>query len=184
MPAPLDVTEPLRPADLPKSTAIDLALVVTPDMMSRIEARLALSGLRKLRLTGRLIPYGQKDWHLQARLGATAVQSCIATDDPVVTRIDTDIERIFVADWKNDIPDSPEAEIPEDDRYEPLGDIIDLEELASEALALALPDFPRRSEAPPVEISAMPPGAKPLNDTSNRPFSGLAMLKKKLEGDT
>ncbi|MEM6480315.1 MAG: DUF177 domain-containing protein [Pseudomonadota bacterium] len=181
MPAPLDVKKPLRTVDLPKAKPIDFTLVATPDMIGRLAANLGLLELRKLRLTGRLVPQDRHDWHLLAQLGATAVQSCIATGAPVVTRIDTEIERVFVTDWQTHIPEVAEAEMPEDDRFEPLGETIDLEELVSEALALALPDFPRGDTTPPVEVSAAPPGAQPIDDALSRPFSGLAELKRKLE---
>ena len=40
-------------------------------------------------------------------------------------------------------PEGGEVEMPQDDATEALGDTIDLHGLFAEALALALPDFPR-----------------------------------------
>lgn len=178
------VTGPLRPADLPKSSPLDFALQVTPERTARIIAALGVRDLRKLRLTGRLRPTGRADWHLTARLGATVLQSCVATGAPVLTRIDTDLERLFVADWAAHVPDMAETEMPEDDRIDPLGEAIDLEALVTEALALALPDFPRSDEAAPVEVSARPAGTAPLEAAATRPFAALAELKRKLEDDS
>ncbi len=78
----------LRLADLPgrHETAVDFA----PDAAGRaaIAAELGLSDLRKLRLAGRMVPVGRTDWRLEATLGATVVQPCVVTLDPVVTRIE------------------------------------------------------------------------------------------------
>ncbi|MEM6578730.1 MAG: DUF177 domain-containing protein [Pseudomonadota bacterium] len=183
MPTPLDVTGPLRTADLPKSTSLDFTLQVSTEMTERVKSGLGLQDLRKLRLTGRLSPQGRSDWHLRAQLGATAIQDCIATGAPVLTRIDTDLERIYVADWAAHLPTDADAEVPEDDRFDPLGDFIDLEQLVTEAMALALPDFPRSEDADTVDMSVRPPGADPIENESTRPFAALADLKRKLEED-
>ena len=41
------------------------------------------------------------------------------------------------------MPDGDEVEMPEDDTVEPMPEVIDLAEVAAEALALALPLYPR-----------------------------------------
>jgi len=62
-----------------------------PDAEARVALadRLALSDLRKLRFAGELAPQGERDWRLEAHLGATVVQPCRVTLVPVTTRIDT-----------------------------------------------------------------------------------------------
>ena len=175
------------------ATVIDLAALsarrparfdLTADaaMRGAIARALGLVELRKLRFAGQIAPDGDRDWQLTGNLGATAVQPCVVTLDPVTTRIDTPVIRHYVAGLRLD--DGPvETEMPEDDSQEPLSDRIDLLPLIQEALALALPDYPRSDAAGSGSHRAAPPGAEPLEDEDTRPFAGLAGLKARLEGD-
>lgn len=171
--------------DQHEPTTFDLA----PDAQARnaIARRLGFVELRKLRLTGRLIPDGAQDWRLTARLGATIVQECVATLDPVTTRLDEDIERRYVAHMPGDSgePDDDEGdedgtEIVTDDRLEPLNPAIDLGELLEESLALTAPQYPRVTRSDQISAQAAPPGVTPLRDEDTRPFAALAALKDKM----
>lgn len=142
--------------------------------------------LRKVRLDGTLVPEGRADWRLEARLGATAVQACVATLQDVVTRIDAPVLRLYGADVDRDLPAAPGAEVEMPDgaeAIEPLPDSLDLAALVAEALAIELPDFPRAEGAEVGAVLAGPPGAEPLTDEAARPFAGLAALRRKLEDD-
>jgi len=150
--------------------------------MERIRVHLDLIALRKLSFTGELHSEGKHDWRLDARLGATVVQPCVVSLDPVTTRLDEDVSRLFVADMPQ-TPESDEIEMPEDESVEPLRDTIDLEAVMIEALTLALPDYPRRNEAELEQRTFTPPGAEPIKDEETKPFAGLAGLKQKLERD-
>lgn len=170
----------IRPAALP---AAGQSFTLAPDgaALTALRDRLELSDLRKVRLAGRIEPDGSGDWRLTARLGATVVQPCVVTLDPVTTRIDTDLARSYRSDLP--IPGPGEIEMPQDDTVEPLPDRIDLAALLAEELALALPDFPR---APGADLGAAQftePGKAPLTDADLRPFAGLADLKAALEKD-
>ena len=112
--------------------------------------------MRKLRFAGRLVRLAGGGWQLDAELGATVIQTCVVTLDPVTTRIDQPVRRTFLpeaAPRGAEIVVSPD----EDDEIEPLGDRIDLGLVAIEALALALPrlsaqagrDARRPAPAPP-----------------------------------
>ena len=71
------------------------------------------------------------------------IQTCVVTLDPVTTRIDQSVRRSFLpeaAERSAEIVLSPD----EDDETEPLGERIDLGLVATEALALALPSYPRK----------------------------------------
>lgn len=159
-----------------------------PDACAAIARDLGLRGLRKLRLSGTLKPEGRADWRLDARLGATVTQDCVVTLAPVVTRIDEDVTRRYLDDWPPAQEQGDEVEMPEDESIEPLGNEIDLWAVMVEALALALPDYPRAPEiapdAAPARDSAGPPGAAPGEDDRPRPFAALEGLRRKLdEGD-
>ena len=113
-------------------------------------------------------------------LGATVEQSCVVTLEPVVTRIDQPVSRAaFVAQMAADLEE--ETEMPEDDSQEQLEAEIDLVRVMTEALALALPDYPRRDDASLENTAFSAPGVTPLTDEDTKPFAGLAQLKDKLE---
>lgn len=156
---------------------------LVPDAVARaaLAKSLAIPAVRKLRFTGTLRPAGRKDWHLAASLGATVVQPCSVTLVPVTTRIDEEVTRRYLADMPE--PEPGEVEMPEDDTVEPLPETLDLGAVMAEALALALPDFPRAEgvEMGPAVFSA--PGVEPLTDESAKPLAGLAQLRDKLTKD-
>ncbi|MBL9059827.1 MAG: DUF177 domain-containing protein [Mangrovicoccus sp.] len=173
----------LRLADLKqrKAHAFDWA----PDRaaMAAIAADLDLIDLRKARLSGRLLPVGKADWDLEAKLGATVTQPCVATLAPVRTRIDEPVLRRYRAD-ADEPPTAGEIEMPEDDTLEPLLEVVDLSEVFREALSLALPTFPRIGDAPAVNLDVAEPGVTPMTDADARPFAGLAGFLPKRDGDT
>ncbi len=178
---PLDGASPLRLSALAERYDIPFALL--PDAAARagLAGALDLSALRKLRFEGRLIPEGKRDWRLDARLGATVVQPCRVTLVPVTTRIDEDVTRRYVAHL-SEPEGGGEVEMPEDDAVEPLPAMLDLAEVMAEALALALPAFPRAAGAEAGDAAHAAPGVVPMTDADVRPFAGLKSLKDKLDG--
>lgn len=139
---------------------------------------LGILALRRLRLTGDITPAGREEMVLTARLLAEADQACVVTLAPVRALIDETVRRRFVADLP--APEGDEVEMPEDDAVEPMPEVIDLAEIAAEALALALPLYPR---APGAELGSKvlaPEGVAPLTDADLKPFAGLAALARKL----
>ncbi|MBE0452381.1 YceD family protein [Roseovarius autotrophicus] len=172
----------LRLAQLKRQTT---AFDIVPDAAARtaLANDLGLLDLRKLRLAGRITAEGGRDWLLTATLGATVVQPCVVTLDPVTTRIDETVTRRYSPDTPEPAQ-SDEVEIPEDDTLEPLPDVLDLNALLAEALALALPVWPRSAGAALGTTRAAPDGIRPLADEDTRPFAGLADLRDRLAGKT
>ena len=171
----------LRAAELSQNT--DNAFDLRPDAETTraLAEALELSALRKLSFVGRIVSMGKTDWQLEGRLGATVVQPCVVTLEPVTTRIDTNVLRRFVHEYSD--PDEPEAEVPEDETSEPLGQWIDPAVVMHEALALALPDYPRKDAAELGQMVYTKPGEAPMTDEDARPFAGLADLKNQLKKD-
>jgi uncharacterized metal-binding protein YceD (DUF177 family) len=99
---------------------------------------------------------------------------------PVTTQIQETVLRKYLRDYA--LPEEDEAEMSEDDTSEPLPDSIDPGAVMTEALALALPDYPRAPGAVHGEVAVAPPGAVPLRDADLKPFAGLADLAKRLSG--
>lgn len=170
----------LTVAELPARKPYRFDLRPDAAVLARLAADLELIDLRKLRLHGTLEAEGRDAWRLSAELGATAVQPCVVTLEPVTSRIDTPVSRLFLRDYA--LPDTEgEIEMPEDDSAEPLGKVIDLMAVIRESLALALPDYPRAEGAELEETAFAPPGAAPMSDEDVKPFASLADLKAKLE---
>lgn len=139
---------------------------------------LGLIALRKLSLSGRVLPQGDADWRLDARLGATVVQPSVATLDPVTTRIDEPITRRYLAEPPA-LPDGDEFEMP-DDEIEPAPSALDLGAILAEALALSLPDFPREEDEEEVTVSVAGPGVEPMTDEDAKPFAALKNLRDRM----
>lgn len=167
-----------RVSDLSQTRPTQFSLVPSAEQMTALAHELDLSALRKLRFEGEITAQGKTDWRLKARLGATVVQPCVATLEPVSTRIDEVIERIYLADFEE--PDGAEVEMPEDDTIEPLPAEIDLNAVMAEALALNIPAYPRADGSEIGTTVFTEPGKEPLRDEDLRPFSGLAELRDKL----
>lgn len=169
----------LRVADLAQRKKTPFDLRPNAAETDALRATLDLSDLRKLRLTGALKPLGKRDWQLNATLGATVIQPCVVTLDPVTTRIDTEVARQFIKDVGE--IDAPETEMTDDDTTEALGTHIDLWQVLTEALSLAMPIYPRSETASDaVEIRVTEPGKTPMTDDEAKPFAGLAALKSQL----
>jgi uncharacterized metal-binding protein YceD (DUF177 family) len=151
-----------------------------PDAAERatLATELGLLGLAHLRLEGEIRPLSRDELLLTARLEARADQACVVTLAPVPARIDEEVRRRFVADLNT--PEGDESEMPEDDTVEPMPEMIDLAEVAAEALALALPEYPRAKGAELGALEHSPPGAAPIEEPERKPFAGLAGLAERL----
>jgi len=172
-------TSPLRLADLAARKATQFKLMPKPHERAAIAASLGIVGVKKLTFTGEITPVGRTDWELQAKLGATVVQACVATLDPVTTRIDEPVTRIYTADFEE--PDENEVEMLVDENVEPLPATIDLAAVMIEALSLALPAYPRSESANLGKAVFTEQGIAPMTDEDAKPFAGLGDLRKALE---
>lgn len=174
-------TDALRVADLPQTAPTLFDLAPGAEARAALARELGLSALRKLRFEGRITASGKRDWLLEGHLGATVVQPCVVTLEPVTTRIDTKVRRLFLARMPG--TEADEVEMPEDDSAEALGAWIDPASVMAEALALALPLYPRKEDAELSEAVFTEPGKAPLRDEDTRPFAGLAGLRDALKKD-
>ncbi|MEX0284527.1 MAG: DUF177 domain-containing protein [Paracoccaceae bacterium] len=169
----------MRVADLAENKPNLFDLTLDETERAALAKALDLIALKKLRFQGEVVAEGRNDWTLTGMLGATVVQPCVVTLDPVTTRIDTRIDRRYVKGFT--YPDEAEAEMPEDDTTEPLTAEIDLDSVLAEALALHLPPYPRADGVDLGEAVFAEPGTTPMKDEDTRPFAGLAGLRDQLK---
>jgi len=168
-------TQSIRFAELPNRKRTQFN--IQPDAAGRkaLAEALDVLAVRKFVFQGAVVPVGKRDWRIEASLGATVSQACVVTLDPVTTRIDDLVERTFIAALP--FPVETEIEVPEDDTTEPMPDTLDLVDVALEALALALPTYPRKDGITSEVIAVTEPGKKVMTDEDARPFAGLAALR-------
>lgn len=165
--------------NLNKNATWDFSVSLTDAQIQDVKQRLKLSGLKKTAFYGSLNPLGKGDWGLDARLGATVTQACVVTRDPVNTRVETDVHRIYRKVLR-DIDVGSELEMPEDVSEEQLPETLTLVDVFVEALSLALPDYPRAEGLTTFQADYTAPGVDALTDETVKPFAGLAALKDKL----
>ncbi len=150
---------------------------LTPDGDARLAlARdLGIRSIKKLSFAGQILPHGTRDLRLEATIGATVAQDCVVTGDPVTTRIDEKVERLYLTELPE--PDEGEIEMPEDENADPMPISLDLRDVMAEALALALPPWPRADGVAPVDLSVTEPGKEPMTDDDAKPFAALKSLR-------
>ncbi|WP_413873635.1 YceD family protein [Albidovulum sp.] len=170
-------SHPFRVAALPARKATRFDLRPGDTALAAIAGALGLLGLGALNFRGELRPAGRRDWLLEADLEATVTQACIVTLAPVTSRVTERVIRRYVADLPE--PEAEEVEMA-DETVELLPGVIDAGAVMVEALALALPPYPRAEGAEFAAAEARPEGASPLDDEeTTRPFAGLADLIRK-----
>ena len=170
-------TSPLLPsAKITRPVFFELA----PDADTRkaLAEEMGISAVKKLTFKGEIGPDGRKDLALSGHLGATVVQPCVVTLEPVTTRIEEPVTHRYVAGYE--MPEDSEAEMPEDETIEALPAEIDVAAVMAEALALNLPAWPRADGVAPVDIAVTEPGKAPMTDEDAKPFAALKALKDKL----
>jgi uncharacterized metal-binding protein YceD (DUF177 family) len=178
------VSQPVRTATLNLSRGAEFDLHLSAPQLEAMAATLGIVRLRKARFTGRIAAEPGGGWRLTGHLGATVVQSCIVTLDPVTTRIEEEVARRYLPDYRDPAagaePDD-EIELPDDVDTEALGPIIDPGAVMTEALALALPLYPRAQSADLAQTAFTEPGKPAMTDADARPFASLASLRDKMK---
>jgi uncharacterized metal-binding protein YceD (DUF177 family) len=176
--APAPLSHPLIVRQLPTRKATRFDLTPDDDARAALAAHAGLIALPFLRFRGEVRPRGRQDLQLEATLEAVVVQPCSVTLAPVTTRLNETVERRYLADYAE--PAGDEVELDGNDSDEPLPEVIDAGMVATEALILALPLYPRAEGAALDEAVFAPLGATPLRDADLRPFAGLAALRATL----
>lgn len=115
-----------------------------PEDLTALASALDIRAVKKLSLTGHLLPWGESGAVFEGRLRSAVVQACVVTLEPVASDIDLEVKRLFGPNDRSAVPGT-EIEIdPEAEIVDPLPEEgIDLRALVLEELALALDPYPR-----------------------------------------
>jgi uncharacterized metal-binding protein YceD (DUF177 family) len=165
-------SRPFRRADLARRAALEFHLAPDAAARAALAEVLGASEIRRLTFAGRVTPVGSADWELTGRLVAEVVQPCVVTLEPVTTAIDEAVRRLYLAEPGAEPAPGSETEMDPDTDTEPLGAEIDPGLVMAEALALALPDFPRAPGA------ALDPGLAVAGEPPAHPFAALSALRR------
>ena len=164
-------THALRVSQLNPRRPNPVDLSPDDEARARIAAALDLTAPPEVRLTGTITAAPNDAWLLEGRLTARVQQACVVTLAPVRTAIDEPVRRVY-SPWAS-TPEGDEVEMP-DAEIEPLGPTIDAGAVLVEALALALPPYPRCDDAELPDAAVDPDGDG--DEGARRPFQGLADL--------
>ena len=168
-----EFTRIIRLDELEKSE-IRLDLLANPEECAALAKRFGLSAITSLRAAGTLKRLGSGRVRLRAKLNSEVTQTCVVTLDPLVNRIEADLDILF--DPAQDNPEGSDIAFDPDSDSEPLmGDSLDVGEIVAEELALALDPYPRK---PGIALETTPTEGGG-NRPESGPFEALAVLKRK-----
>ena len=173
-PPPAEFSRAIEVSRLKGTVGQDFAIKPDAQEIANLTALFQASKLSKVHFSGTIRPFGNSEWELNGRLGATIVQPCVVTLAPVTTRIETKVHRLFV----REIATAEDVEIAPDDDVdlELLRATIDLGIIATEELALSIPEYPRADGAELAQVY----DATTDDQVQIRPFDALRSLRDRL----
>jgi uncharacterized metal-binding protein YceD (DUF177 family) len=164
---------PLALSEVPEGGR-HLDLVADRQTRVAVAEQAGLDALPRLQASFDVAPHGRGGLRVVGRVSATVGQTCVVTLEPLENEIDEAIDLVFApadaspvvgAEVDLSAADAPEALI---------GDGVNLGEIATEFLILALDPYPRKPDA----IFQSPT----VGEDSANPFAALAALKKRQRG--
>ena len=147
----------------------DFAILANQAECAALARRLDLAAIDELRAQGRLARRAADGViEIKGTLSASLTQRCVVTLEPIAVELLTEFVRLFSADAtlvQAEIEIDPAAEL-----IEPLeGDLVDLGEIVTEELSLALDPYPRSVEGMPADLAD-----EAGRDDLEGPFAALA----------
>lgn len=156
---------------------IRLDYLATAEECAALARRFGLTAITCLRALGGLRRMGGGQVRLRVTLEAEVSQTCVVTLDPVVNRIEEDLDILFETERRESAAlDS--AFDPTADREPLMGDSLDVGEIVAEELAVSLDPYPRKSGIS-LGIGPSGPVARAEEKPQGGPFEALAALKQK-----
>ncbi len=151
-----------------------LDLVASAEERTALARRFGISDISDLRALGGLTRLDSGRVRLRVTLEAEVSQICVVSLDPVINRIEEDIDILFEPARRDKA--TPDIAFDPDSDNEPLiGDSLDVGEIVAEELALSLDPYPRKPGIAP----GIGPGGEAGEQPRGGPFEALAALKRK-----
>jgi uncharacterized metal-binding protein YceD (DUF177 family) len=149
-------------AELP-ATGRTVKLALSADDAAALCHELDLIALTDIAAELRLKPVGRDSLHVTGRVCGQVVQPCVVTLEPVTTIIDQPVDVTYAPAPSG----RAQSEASDEDAPDVLIDgRVDVGQLAREFLVMAIPDYPRRADVPPV-------GEESSGSERQTPFAGL-----------
>jgi uncharacterized metal-binding protein YceD (DUF177 family) len=166
-----------RPVRLDEIGDAARSIAISADAGEReaLARRFALISIARLEADGEVHRAGETV-HVAGRLRAEAVQSCVATGEPLPATLDVPFLLRFVPEESVDAPEEVELNEEDCDTLTYAGGAIDLGEAAAETLALSLDPFPRSPDA-----DAALKAAGVVDESEVGPFAALKGLRDRLK---
>ena len=150
---------------LPFSRPLSCVIVCSSEECAMLTSRFGFAGLASLTATMKIKRAGLAHWDVIGTLTAEVTQLCGVTGDPVPESVDFQIkERYGLANYEG-----VDVEVSLDGAEPLIDGVIDLGEIVSQSLAIAVDPWPRSAGAP--RNFQVGDGEK------EHPFAGLAALK-------
>jgi len=162
-PALFEFSRPL-PADRVAREGSSESIAADPKELSALALRLGVPVLHSLTADLKAEPWRGGGLKITGRFKADLDQICVVTLDPFRDTVEGTVERIYM-------PETAVAASAEDDVDHLVDGTVDLGELVTETLVLALDPYPRK---PGVSFE----GAEFGGESAPASFAGLAALKK------
>ena len=173
------------PLDGMRASARERVAEATPDECRSVAQRLAIPAVKSLSYRMELQPYDKgRGVAVRGEIEAVVTQLCVVTLDPFDSEINESFsvelhrEADKMADEALQGVEDPDSELLDSLPEALVGDVVDLGEIATQQLALALPDYPR---APRAALDLPELGEEEAEIKPESPFAALAKLKKPQE---
>lgn len=170
---------PMRVDQFRRDAQTRFRIASEPGENAALARYLGVDAVQRLTLAGFVSPHGKDGWRVHARLVAKIVQTCVVTLEPIHSRIDEEIERIYVPEHLNRHRTEVILLPDEEDVPDYFADIIDPGQLAVESLLLSIDPYPRREGAELDKEAEIVHHSGDDADTTTRPFAGLADLLRR-----
>jgi len=174
-------TEFSRPFEIAELTTLEapFRIAATAPERDALCRRLDLLALDRFEAEGTVSAGAGGVVRVRGRLRAHATQRCVVTLEPVPAELDVPFERTFVRG--SAVSRLLDLDFEQLDLEPLIGDILDLGEVATEELALALDPYPRAEGA---DDALRELGIRGDDEPAAGPESPFAVLRERLGGGT
>jgi len=172
-PASAPFSRPMLVSQLRRDDETPFRVAAEPGECAATARFLGVDRIDKLSFAGFVTPASDDGWRIRGRLVASIVQSCVITLEPVQSRHDIEIDRLFLPESSFRGMREVDVGADDEDAPDPFTDTLDPATLAVETLALAIDPYPRAEGAELGRISCGTAGS----EEEAGPFASLAALR-------